>query len=200
MNKIIIFILFTFFTCTQEKERIKIDYLKNDKDFRITFMKNDYLIDLDTVNVIMEVSKKILLQNNKVSNSPKNIAFSNDTLFGQNSNRGLGYAVFTYHKNKRIKIRDFTFKKNTKYELELVIQYRNLISLAHKKKIINNHLVKKDSVKKKSEYQSYLLKNTKESHIIINSIIPDSLKGYLLFNIVDKKKKHQFYQYEKIRF
>ncbi|WP_438712298.1 hypothetical protein ACSTS3_07930 [Aquimarina muelleri] len=201
MNKIIIvFSLFTFLACSQEIEKIKINYLKSDKDFKVTFIKKDYLTELDTLNVFVEVSKKIKLQNNKCHNFPDYIGFSNDTLFGQNNNYGIGYSIFTYQKNKRINVKNFEFKKNKKYEFELIIQYRCFISLDHKKKFINSHISKKDSVNENSEYQSYLLKNTRESRKIISNIVPDSLKGYIVFNIVNKEKEHQFYQYQKIEF
>lgn len=192
--------MFTVFACSQEAKKIKIDELKSNKDFEVTFMKKDYLIDLDTVNVHIKVFKKIVIQKNKVNNFPKNIMFSNDTLFGQNNNYGIGYAIFTNHNNKRIRIKDFEFKKYEKYEFELAIQYRSLISLNHKKKIVLNSLVKKDSIRKDPEYQSYYLQNTKDGIELLNTIVPDSLKGYIVFNVVNNLGEHQFYQYKKIDF
>ncbi len=202
MNKIIIiiFTLFTFGGCSQGTKTIKVEKLKTNKDFKITFMKNDYLKELDTVNIHIELSEKIVLQNKKTYNFPKNIMFSNDTLFGQNNNYGIGFSVFTYYDEKQIRIRDFKFKKKYKYKFELIIQYRTLIPLSQKEKIINNHLVRKGSIKKDSEYQSYFLKNNKEGIELLNTIIPDSLKGYIVFNIVNKQREHQLYQYHKIDF
>lgn len=196
MKKIIgIFLLQTILACSQQSNSIEVEYLKGKQDFQITFTEDTYLKNYDSTEVVLIVSQKLALNNTKTSYYPREAMFSNDTLFGKSTNYGIGYAVLSFYNDKRVRLRDFNFKKKYNHNFNFKVFYRTNIPLSIKQLILNESIKKNNS-----EANTYLLKNYTENKDILNEIIPDTLKGYITFNIVNMKGEHQFYHYKKIIF
>ncbi|WP_299211655.1 hypothetical protein [uncultured Aquimarina sp.] len=199
MNKLIILLFVpVFFACSQKSEKIEVSFLDKESSFEFLFDDTDIEYYRDSVPVRVIIRRAVALKKSQTNNVPRDIMFSIDTLFGQTVNQGIGYAVLPYRNNKRVRIRNFEFKTNEPYEFDFKIIYNAMIPLKQKSRIINSS-TKQDF---NSEYDQnlYLLNEPKKNQNLINKIIPDSLKGYLAFNIVNKEIEHQFYQYKKIDF
>ncbi|WP_378184174.1 hypothetical protein [Aquimarina sp. SS2-1] len=189
---------FLFLGCSQKSKKIEVSYREKEANLEFLFDNTDLSSYKDSIPVRIIIRKALALKRSQTHNVPKDVMFSIDTLFGQTASKGIGYAVLPYKNDKRIRFRKFKFETNEFYDFEFKIIYNTMISFQQKKDIIKNSTEQESE----GEYDQalYLLNNLKENKNLINKIIPDSLKGDIAFNIVNKEKEHQFYQYKKIDF